>query len=503
MFTRVYENENVRRPGLDPSPPETFVWDGSTGTAEEPEDIAPEGSYTLSLAGTDRAGNSTEAEHPVEIILSLTAAELAFAPPMGTTPSHPTETGGVISFPFEMEATDSDSVREWRLEVYNGQQVVRTERGNGAPPAQWRFDGRREDGTLLGDGIVQLLVTADMVNGTVVESEPLDVVIDTTVPQLSLSADTAPEGTSDDQPLAFGAGDKRRVEASVRYEADIPWEFRISQNGVPVFAGTAQEVAEELGVRPESPVRNGMGELTLGWNGAAFDTQGQAQDGLYELVLIGEDRAGNRLESRPYRVLKDSRRPDVRLALEGEHLSPLSDGAFGSVNFRTEYGAADIIAEFLFEIINEDDRLVRSEYKRRPFDSFEWNGLTNGRTVVPDGTYRARLRVIYQNGHVAESGTVGPVRADRTAPRIRRLTVEPRRFSPDGDGENDTVTITQEVIPGDDWTGELRDEEGNVVLRRTYRDTVEPIEWDGRGPDGELLPDGDFRYVLSATDDAG
>jgi hypothetical protein len=63
VFTRVYENENVRRRDLDPSPPETFVWDGSTGTAEEPGEIAPEANYTLVLEGTDRAGNSTEAEH--------------------------------------------------------------------------------------------------------------------------------------------------------------------------------------------------------------------------------------------------------------------------------------------------------------------------------------------------------------------------------------------------------------------------------------------------------
>ncbi|MDA3949650.1 MAG: OmpA family protein [Spirochaeta sp.] len=503
VFTRVYENENVRRRDLDPSPPETFVWDGSTGTAEEPGEIAPEANYTLVLEGTDRAGNSTEAEHPAEIVLSLTAADLTIRPADGNNAFSPNGDGRRDQLALEMESTDADSVREWRLEVYNGQQVVRSEGGAGAPPAQWRFDGRREDGTMLGEGTVQLLVTADMVNGTTVTSEPLDVIIDTTAPQISVSADTAPAETPNGRPLAFGAGDKQRVEASVRYETGIPWEYRISQDGVPVFSGTAEQAAEELGIRPGSPPRNGMAELSLAWNGVALDTGGAARDGLYELVLTGEDRAGNRLESRPYRVLKDGRQPNVRLTLEGEHLSPLSDGPFGSVNFRTEYGAADIIAEFLFEIINEDDRLVRSEYKRQPFDAFEWNGVTNGGTVVADGTYRGRLRVIYQNGHIAESGTVGPVRADRTAPRIRRLTVEPRRFSPDGDGENDMVTISQEVVPGDDWTGEIRTEEGDVVLRRTYRDTVEPIEWDGRGADGELLPDGDYRYVLSATDDAG
>lgn len=503
VFTRVYANDQVRRRDLDPAPPERFVWDGSTGTQEEPGPVAAEGVYRVVLTGTDRAGNSVEATHPSVFELSLTAAELAIAPADGNPAFSPNEDGRRDSITLEISATNTDTVRDWMIEVYNGDQVVRSTRGTGEPPRRWTFDGARNDGSILNDGVVDVMVTAHMVNGTTVTSERTALTIDTVAPELIVTAGTAPEETPSDEPLVFGAGDKRRVEGQIVFESGLPWRYRVSLDGEPVFEGAAAEVAAAFGLEPTSAQRAGMERIDLVWNGASLDSGGRAADGLYELRVSAEDPAGNRLESRPYRVLKDSRTPDVGLALEGEHLSPLSDGAFGDVTFRTEYGAADIISEFLFEVVNAEGRMVRSEYKRQPFDSFDWNGLTNGGTVAPDGEYRARLRVIYRNGHIAESGEVGPVRVDRTRPRIQVLRAEPRVFSPDDDGENDTVLIQQEVVPGDTWTARIVDESGDVVYETEYQDTVEPFRWDGRGEDGDVLPDGDYRYILQSTDAAG
>ncbi|MFW6228708.1 MAG: gliding motility-associated C-terminal domain-containing protein [Alkalispirochaeta sp.] len=504
VYTETYQNDEPRRRELDPAPPELFVWDGSTGSDEEPGEIAPEGEYSVRLTGTDRAGNSAVETHPTTIVLSLTAAELAVRSADDNPVFSPNGDGRRDLLPLTVTATDADSVRRWRIEVRNAGQVVRSVTGTGAPPERWEFDGRRDDGTVLDDGTVQVVVTADMVNGTTVASAPLDVTIDTVPPELSVVADTAPQETPSDRPLVFGAGDKERLTATITYERGIPWNYQVSFNGVPIFSGEiSPEMVETVGVRPEPAGRPGMDRVRLSWRGEALDVAGEAADGLYELVVTGEDDGGNRLESRPYRVLKDTRTPEARLSLDGEHLSPLSDGSFSEVTFRTRYGAADIIEEFLFEIINEDDRMVRSEYKRQPFDQFDWNGLTNGGTVAPDGTYRGRLRVIYQNGHVTETRPVGPVRVDRTSPRITRLAAEPRRFSPDGDGEDDTVRIEQSVVPGDTWTGRIVDEDGNVVEERTYEDKVESFTWDGLDEDGEPLPDGDYRYILSSTDEAG
>ncbi len=500
VFTRVYENSIPRRTDLDPAPPAEFVWDGSTGTADEPGAMAPEGTYSVVLTGTDRAGNSTEGRHPTRIVLDLSAAELLVRPADGNPRFSPNNDGRRDTIELEITATDGDEVRSWRLEVYNAGQVVRTYKGTGRPPARWTFDGLRQDGTRLNDGTVQVGIVAEMINGTNVTSDQVDIIIDTVPPKLSVSAQTAPQATDSGRPLVFGAGEKRRLEATVSLETAAEWEYRVTHNGAPIFAGQLSELAEQVDV----PMTHGNGTTTvdLSWRGEALDTAGAAADGLYELTLVGSDAAGNALQSPAYRVLKDSRTPDARVVLEGEHLSPLSDGPFGTVTFRNRYGGADIIDQFLFEIVNKDGKMVRSSYQRQPFDTFLWNGVTNGGTVAPDGAYRGKLRVVYLNGHVAESAETAVVLVDRTPPRINTLVAEPRRFSPDGDGEADTVRIIQEVVPGDSWTGQILNEAGKTVLERTYTDTVESFTWDGRDTAGNLLPDGDYRYVLASTDQA-
>ncbi len=501
VYSAVFENENRRRRDLDPAPPETFVWDGRTGTTEERGSVAPEGTYYVALTGTDRAGNSTQGRHPTEIVLDLSAAELAVNVVDGNPAFSPNGDGRRDTIDLEIVSTQDELVRSWRVEVYNSRQVVRTYRGSGSPPDRLTFDGMREDGSRLGDGTIQVRVLGEMINGTTVTSAPLNLIIDTAAPSLSLTASTAPQQTAEGRPLIFGAGEKRRLEASISLETDAQWQYRITHNGVPVLSGALEDVIQEV----DLPLvrENGRTSVNLVWGGEALNTSGPAMDGLYELVLTGEDQAANRRESQPYRVIKDTRTPGVRLTLGSEYLSPLSTGGFSDVVFRIDYGAADIIEEFLFEVADDEGRMVRSSYQRQPFNTFRWNGLTNGGTVAPDGDYFGRLRVVYLNGHTAESGEAGPVHVDRTAPRISRLTAEPRTFSPDDDGENDTVLIRQQVVAGDDWTATMVNENGEEVFRRRYSDTVESFRWDGKGEGGNVLPDGDYTYTLTSTDNAG
>ncbi|MFW5693588.1 MAG: OmpA family protein [Alkalispirochaeta sp.] len=503
VYGEEYRNENVQRPGQDPAPPSQFVWDGSTGTAEDPGDTAPEGEYQIALVGRDRAGNETEAVHPETFVLSLQGADLAVTVAEQPAVFSPNDDGRRDSLTLNLDVSEPESVREWRLEIINRDQIVRSTSGSGAPPEGWEFDGARDDGSTLPDGSVSARLWARLDNGNEVQSAPLTMTIDTQAPEATLRAETAPEPTEEGEPLVFGAGDKEGIQGTIRYERGVEWRFQLQQDGATIAEGDLGDFFDEVDVRPESVADGTEERLELAWQGEAILESGTAADGTYALTLTGEDAAGNVGESRTVRVIKDSRTPDVDLRVREEYLSPLSGGAYESAVFRTDYDAPELIKEFLFEIRNEDDRVVRSSYQPRSFDTFEWNGLSNGGTVVADGSYTAGLRVIYRNGHEAEVTGVGPVIVDRTSPRIEELSAEPRQFSPDDDGEDDEVRITQEVVPGDTWTGELRDEDGETILSREWDDTVESFTWDGRGPDGDVLPDGDYRYVLSSTDKAG
>lgn len=503
VYTEEYRNDAPRRRDLDPAPPAMFEWTGVTGTAAEPGDRAPEGSYRIRLTGVDRSGNETVETHPTSITLSLRAADLTVTAAESPAVFSPNDDGVRDDITLLLSASDPEAIRTWSLEVVNRNQVVRRRSGSGTPPAEWVFDGRRDDGSVLNDGTVQVRLRARLDNGNDVESAPFSVTLDTVAPQVSISAATVPEPTDAGQPLVFGAGDKNALRGTIEYDAGVPWTYELSIDGRRIAAGALREFLQSIGATPETVGGGSRERVELRWNGTAVLGNGEAMDGTYRLVLSGTDSAGNSTTSAPARVVKDSRTPAVDLTVDGEYLSPLSGGAFGTVVYRTDYGAPELVQEFLFEVRNADDRMVRSSYQRQGFGRFEWNGLTNGGTVVPDGPYTAQLRVIYQNGHEASVADVGPVIVDRTRPRVNRLAAEPRRFSPDGDGDNDTVTIVQEVEPGDSWEAQLVNESGDVVIERAWGESVETFTWDGTGPDGEPVPDGDYRYVLSATDNAG
>jgi outer membrane protein OmpA-like peptidoglycan-associated protein len=503
VWTAEYRSPDELRRDRDPAPPTEVVWDGRTGSADEPGDVAPEGVYRLVLTGRDRAGNETRGEHPAAIVLSLQAADLSVTVADGPAVFSPNGDGRRDTIVLALASSEPESVREWRLDIVNADRVVRSTSGRGAPPAQWEFDGSREDGSRIADGEVEAILVARLDNGNETVSPALALAIDTRAPEAALSATTTPQPTDPDQPFVFGAGDKEGITGTIEYEAGIPWEFALSLDGTAVANGALSDFFELLGVRPQ-PVAGGDRErVELAWTGDAILESGSAPDGTYQLALRGEDPAGNIGESRTLRVIKDERTPSVGLSVDGEYLSPLSSGPFATATFRTEYGAPELIDQFLFEVRNSDDRMVRSSYQRRAFDSFDWNGLSNGGTVVADGEYTGRLEVIYRNGHTATVEEVGPVMVDRTSPRVRRLSATPRRFSPDGDGEDDEVRIEQEVEPGDSWTGSLLNESNEEVLSRNWGDRVESFSWDGRGANGEVVPDGDYRYVLESTDNAG
>lgn len=504
VYEEVFENPTPRRLDLDMAPPARFVWDGTVGTArDEDRPIAPEGTYRLQLHGEDRAGNSTTVMHPRTVTLSLQDADLSMEAADGNPWFSPNNSGRRDTLPLRITTSQPELVDRWTIEVLSRGQVVRSESGTGEPPENWVFDGRRQDGTVLPDGTFNVRIRAILINAMDARSDPLDVHIDTANPEVTVALDTTPAATERGEPVVFGAGDKQAITGTIRFERDVPWMIRISLEGDVLAEGTLEEFLETSGIRPRPVGTGALSEIELTWDGSALIEEGAAPDGTYELLLEGEDRAGNIGRSRQVRVIKDSRTPRVTLSTEDRYISPLTDSPRSTIRYEISYGAAERIREFHFEIRNEQDRVVRSEYRQRPFERFEWTGLTNAGTIVPDGDYLASVRIFWQNGHSAEVLEVGPVTVDRTAPRIELLAPQYRVFSPTGDGRRDTVRIEQRVTPGDDWTMEILDGEDEVVLTREYTDRVEPFTWDGLDAEGNPVPDGEYRYVLRSVDRAG
>ena len=497
---RSYVNEERAAREQDGVLPSPIEWDGRDDQSGE---ILPEGEFRIVVRGADRAGNTVEVVYPYAVVLSLQGADLSVVPTDGVAAFSPNDDQSRDRLPLSLGVSDPDEVVSWRIEVTRSDVVIQSLSGEGVPPAEWIYDGRRADRSLLDDGEVRITLFATLTNGIEVASFPLVVQIDTVAPFAFIAGATLPQATNPGEPFVFGVGEKQEVEAQFVYDREAEWEYRFTRDGQVITTGSFADLLESAQAQ-SAVVADGIQErATLLWSGEAYGGEGRAEDGLYQFTLSARDEAGNESDVRPLRIVKDERTPQATLSVEGEYISPLSGRDNQQATFRIDYQADEIISQFLFEIYDQEGRMVRSSYQRRGFDTFEWNGLTNGGSVAEDGSYTASLRVLYQNGHIAEAMTDTPVVIDRTPPRITVLGAESLRFSPDGDGENDELFINQEVEPGDQWYGEVVDGEGTLFGRWEWGSEVAPFRWDGRSDDGQLIADGQYRYALVGTDLAG
>jgi spore germination protein YaaH/flagellar hook assembly protein FlgD len=238
-------------------------------------------------------------------------------------------------------------------------------------------------------------------------------------------------------------------------------------------------------------------------------------DGTYLLQLVGSV-AGRSVEApsaQPvtpsqiarYGVTVDTVPPvPGPVAVSSTAFSPNGDGRRDTVTVR---GAAAGASRWAFWVrpVEADGTLgptVRQLEGQTSADgsaAVVWDGRTDGGAVAPDGTYALFLRLM----DVAGNGT--DARFDvllDTRPPSLSLAATPGRFSPNGDGQDDRVTLT--------WTtdeavsGSLRIRSGTRILR-TWPVTGTAggsVVWDGRSGSGVALPDGRYTVELVADDAA-
>ena len=133
---------------------------------------------------------------------------------------------------------------------------------------------------------------------------------------------------------------------------------------------------------------------------------------------------------------------------------------------------------------------------------FTWDGRNDAGDRVPEGLYRFVLEVTDDFGNTGRSEP-RHVMVDDTPPSVA-VETEYLIFSPDGDGSRDKLPILQSGSSEVRWSGQFLDRTGTVV--RTFLWTDGPpadFLWDGRDDDERVLPDGTYRYRMSARDLAG
>jgi outer membrane protein OmpA-like peptidoglycan-associated protein/flagellar hook assembly protein FlgD len=97
-----------------------------------------------------------------------------------------------------------------------------------------------------------------------------------------------------------------------------------------------------------------------------------------------------------------------------------------------------------------------------------------------------------------------PIFVVDTIPPSAAVTAEYTVFSPTGSGNRNLLILKTKTSPENLWEGTVYDKNNNPVRQFQWRHGVpETFSWGGTGTDGRILADGNYYFILSATDAAG
>lgn len=450
-------------------PPAELLWDGR----DERGRLLPDGIYRYYVSARDRAGNigggSIESIgiNTRPTLLSIETSRRAFSP----------NGDGVAESVTVSPVYPTDGLEGWLFEIMDtsGQRLI-ARRGTGGTVFEW--DGRDSGGESVPDGSYVAVFSAVYENGNSPRIETAPIVVDTLFPRGEVSSDLllfSPEGD----------GFKDRVTISHRgasRERDWLGELR-SSDGALVYR-------RSWGGYPSELV----------WDGR--DLQGKkVEDGQYRYTLSATDEAGNAFTLSGPDLVVDTRPTAISLRVSSEAFSPNGDGILDAVSFEPALSITEGIQSWRLVVRDSRERAVRSvEGEGAP--RLQWGGLTDNGTLAGDGRYIAELAVVYQKGNRPSARSV-PFVLDTVAPSVS-ISSEYTLFSPDGDGRRDTLTLVPTNASNEEsWAGEILDSRNGVVVQRRWSGAPEALVWNGRDAANRRVPDGEYRYRLTATDRAG
>jgi flagellar hook assembly protein FlgD/outer membrane protein OmpA-like peptidoglycan-associated protein len=210
------------------------------------------------------------------------------------------------------------------------------------------------------------------------------------------------------------------------------------------------------------------------------------------------------------------------------YMSPNADGKNDALVLPITVSDERYVNGYTLKIVDADGKVVRqiANKETRPEDAtfqnilkrlgyvkkgvnvpteLTWDGRSDSGETVKDGTYKVILSAIDDNGNQGESPAL-EIAVDSTPPT---LTVTPPAdasglvFSPDGDGNKDTLTIKASGSVEDEWKVEVKDIANQTVRTFIFKDSaLQDIVWDGKNDSGQMVPDGIYHITFTCSDRA-
>ncbi len=176
--------------------------------------------------------------------------------------------------------------------------------------------------------------------------------------------------------------------------------------------------------------------------------------------------------------------------------SPVCRCATSKARIAFRLAKPDVVSVAVIDRSGSDVRRLVFEKPFRGRVAVLWNGRDESGRVVPDGFYRARVRLDL----IEKTFTLpNPIRVDTNRPGVTVVSVRPRVFSPDGDRRSDRIGVRYRVDKR--ARGTLYVDGVRRVVGSSLKPTGE-LRWYGK-VDGTSVPAGRYDLTVVAVDPAG
>lgn len=225
----------------------------------------------------------------------------------------------------------------------------------------------------------------------------------------------------------------------------------------------------------------------------------------------------------------DKEPPALNVRQDYQNISPNNDGIQDNVKFGMTAADNTLLAGWRLEIFDSKKNKIRvfegvpeSKIQSLTIEKFftqifsakkavdvpayiNWAGVNDIGILGGDGNYTYQLIAWDENGNTA-TNKAGKIVIDTTVPKVD-VTPDMTIFSPNGDGAKEKIVFAlkgQNLQTGDKITVEIWNTYGMTIKKYDYTSQVpDKIVWDGVGDDGKPAPEGDYTFILTASDIAG
>ncbi len=453
--------------------PGSFSWNGMQADNQP----YPDGKYTYQLNGTDSAGNS--------LILPAESFEIdnrkrSVSISLDMAYFSPNNDGVSDTLDFIPAITIKEGMKEWRLSIISSsEKTVRTFKGYTAIPESIVFDGKADNGKLLGEDSYIADFAVFYTNGDMPSAASQPFRLDITPPKAMVKRDID---------IFSPNGDGRKDQVFIQQSTSQEYTW-------------SGEIVDAKGNSVKSYTWKGNAAEYFYWNGIT-DEGTLADEGIYFYVLSSTDFAGNSASIKSKSFIKNNSSTAVSLSVDKPFFNPLGEEGINSVSFQTEIPDIEILDSYSLWIMDPAENNIRRISGSIDNNKFVWNGRTDSGQVAPDGMYYGIIETEFKNGNYRMEKSP-PVYIDTVHPVIKN-SANDRYFSPDGDGFKDVIEILHsEHSDEEKWTAFFKNAEGKIINTINFSELPDKYIWDGKDQNGNVLDDGTYSYEISAVDPAG